>query len=47
MFEYTKEDLNELAHQMNFVRDTLEKVLRLVKILDFINFNYGTKEKLA
>lgn len=25
MFEYTKEDLNELAHSLNFVRDTLEK----------------------
>lgn len=47
MFEYTKEDLNELAHSLNFVRDTLEKVLRLVKILDFINSNPITKNKLA
>ncbi len=47
MFEYTKEDLNELAHNLNFVRDTLEKVLRLVKILDFINSNPITKNKLA
>lgn len=47
MFEYTKEDLNELAHSLNFVRDTLEKVLRLVKILDFINSNPLTKNKLA
>lgn len=47
MFEYTKDDLNELAHNLNFVRDTLEKVLRLVKILDFINSNPITKSKLA
>lgn len=47
MFEYTKEDLNELAHSLNFVRDTLEKVLRLVKILDFINSSPITKNKLA
>ena len=37
MFEYTKEDLNTIANEMNFTRDTLEKVIRLVKILDFIN----------
>lgn len=47
MFEYTKDDLNELAHNLNFVRDTLEKVLRLVKILDFINSNPITKNKLV
>ena len=33
MFEYTKEDLNIMAKEFNFNRDTLEKVIRLIKIL--------------
>ncbi len=28
MFEYTKEDLNIITNEMNFTRDTLEKVIR-------------------
>lgn len=47
MFDYNKEDLNEMAADLNFVRDTLEKVLRLTEILDFLNSNSSTKGKLA
>lgn len=47
MFDYNKEDLNEMAADLNFVRDTLEKVLRLTEILDFLNSNSSTKRKLA
>ena len=47
MFEYTKADLNLMANEMNFVRDTLEKVIRLVKILDFINSDSDTSGKLV
>ena len=47
MFDYTKEDLNEMAFNLNFVRDTLEKVLRLTEILDFLNSNSTTKNKLV
>lgn len=46
MFEYTKEDLNIIANEMNFTRDTLEKVIRLVKILDFINSDSDLAGKL-
>ncbi len=46
MFEYTKEDLNTIANEMNFTRDTLEKVIRLVKILDFINSDSELAGKL-
>ena len=34
MFEYTKNELGSKAAEMNFVRDTLEKVLRLAEIKD-------------
>lgn len=47
MFEYTKEDLNIMAKEFNFNRDTLEKVIRLIKILDFINLNPQIKDKLV
>lgn len=47
MFDYNKEDLNEMAADLNFVRDTLEKVLRLTEILDFLNSNSSTKGKLG
>ena len=47
MFEYTKEELNIIAKECNFIRDTLEKVIRLIKILDFINTNSQIKEKLV
>lgn len=47
MFEYTKSQLAEIANEMNFVRDTLEKVLRLSEILNYLNSNPLTKENLA
>ena len=47
MFEYTKAELAEKANEMNFVRDTLEKVLRLSEILNYLNTNPLTKENLV
>ena len=36
-----------MANEMNFVRDTLEKVLRLSEILNYLNSNPLTKDNLA
>ncbi len=36
MFEYTKSELAQKANELNFVRDTLEKVLRLSEMLDYL-----------
>ena len=36
-----------MANEMNFVRDTLEKVLRLSDILNYLNANPMTKDNLA
>lgn len=47
MFEYTKVELAEKANELNFVRDTLEKVLRLSEILNYLNTNPLTKEHLV
>lgn len=47
MFEYTKAELAQKANKMNFVRDTLEKVLRLSEILNYLNTNPLTKENLV
>ena len=47
MFEYTKSELAEKANELNFVRDTLEKVLRLSEILSYLNTNPLTKEHLV
>lgn len=47
MFEYTKSELAEKANELNFVRDTLEKVLRLSEILNYLNANPLTKEYLV
>lgn len=47
MFKYTKQQLADKAHEMNFVRDTLEKVLRLCEISNYFNSNPLTKENLA
>ena len=47
MFEYTKTQLAEMANEMNFVRDTLEKVLRLSEIMNYLNSNPLTKDHLA
>ncbi len=47
MFKYTKAEMAEKANEMNFVRDTLEKVLRLSEILNYLNTNPLTKEHLV
>lgn len=47
MFNYTKKDLDERAAELNFVANTLEKVLRLADILKFINSNIMTRTILA
>lgn len=47
MFSYSKIELSSLAKELNFVRDTLEKVIRLSEILDYINSNPIMKHRLA
>lgn len=47
MFNYTKAELSEIANKQNFIRDTLEKVVRLSEILDYINSNPIMKGHLA
>ena len=37
MFSIDKQSLEEYSDKLNFNRDTLEKVYRLVEILDFMN----------
>lgn len=47
MFNYTKVELSEIANKQNFIRDTLEKVVRLSDVLDYINSNFIMKGCLA
>ena len=47
MFNYTKKDLDQRATELNFVANTLEKVLRLADILRFLNANILTRKILA
>jgi len=47
LFKYTKAELAQKANEMNFVRDTLEKVLRLAEILKYLNSNPLTKNTLV
>lgn len=47
MFNYTKSELSEIANKQNFIRDTLEKVVRLSEVLDYINSNPIMKGCLA
>ena len=47
MFKYSKSELTAKANEMNFVRDTLEKVMRLADILGYLNSNPLTKEYLV
>lgn len=46
MFNYTKAELAEMAVRQNFIRDTLEKVIRLSEILDHMNSNLIMKKRL-
>lgn len=47
LFNYTKAELAEKAKELNFIRDTLEKVVRLAGLLDYINSNPLMKKRLA
>lgn len=47
MFRYLKAELGEIAHNLNFARDTLEKVFRLADILRYLNANPLTAQTLA
>ncbi|MCQ2798805.1 MAG: nucleotidyl transferase AbiEii/AbiGii toxin family protein [Bacilli bacterium] len=43
MFNLTKKEINDIAKTNNFISNTVEKVLRLVDVLEFINESeYGT-----
>ncbi len=47
MFSLSKAELSAMANDLNFVRDTMEKVLRLADILEYLNTNSLTKDTLA
>lgn len=47
MFNYTKAELAEMATRQNFIRDTLEKVIRLSEVLNYINSNSIMKKRLV
>ena len=47
MFSYTKKEIVMLAQELNVQKQTLEKVLWLIDVLDFINTDKYLKEKLA
>lgn len=47
MTKYTKEYLYEISNKTNFIKDNLEKVLRLSKILEYINNDNFLKDKLV
>ncbi len=45
--EISRQYLSQLAQETNFIKDTLEKVLRLSEILKFLNSDVVFKDKLA
>ena len=45
--EFSRQYLARLAQESNFIKDTLEKVLRLSEILKFLNSDAVFKDKLA
>lgn len=47
MFKYTKAELTEKAMNLNFIRDTLEKVYRLADVLAYLHANPLTQNTLA
>lgn len=47
MFSIDKQSLEEYSDKLNFNRDTLEKVYRLVEILDFMNKDTVLKDSVA
>lgn len=44
---YSKTDLDKIAKESGFIRDNLEKILRLVNILNYFNSNPLLSDKLA
>lgn len=47
MFDISVADIAEKARELHFVRDTLEKVLRLIDVLDYMSTNSLMKNTLA
>ena len=47
MSSYNRNDIAQLAAQTNFLRDNLEKVLRLSEVLQFISQNPKLNECLV
>ena len=47
MFDHTKDELSAKVADCNFIRDTIEKVMRLADILVFINEDPITQGKFA
>ena len=47
MFVISRNEISKIAGELNFIRDTLEKALRLTKIIDYLNRNPLTKESTA
>ena len=47
MFSYTKKEVVILAQELNVQKQTLERVLRLIDVLKFINTDEYLKDKLA
>ena len=46
MFDHTKDELSTKVADCNFIRDTIEKVMRLADILVFINEDRSHRESL-
>lgn len=47
MFSYTKKEIVIAAQDLNVQKHTLERVLRLIDVLEFINSDILLKDKLA
>ena len=47
MFSYTKKEIIILAQELNVQKQTLERVLRLIDVLEFINTDIVLKDKLV
>jgi len=47
MFSYTKKEIVITAQELNVQKQTLERVLRLIDVLKFINTDIYLKDKLA
>ena len=45
--EFSRQYLTRLSQESNFIKDALEKVLRLSEILKFLNSDVVFKDKLA